>query len=100
MRLACFLPSRPAVNNLIGRSAAMEALKARLDAFQRSGVGRFLRKVRDDQATNLAALLAWRILNALLPLLLGILALAGLVLRDPERLDQVYSTLLALVPSN
>ena len=77
----------------------MNALKARLEAFRRSRPGQFLQKFQDDQATNLAALLAWGTLSALLPLLLGILGLFGLVIRDPQRLDQVYSVLLALLPA-
>jgi membrane protein len=76
----------------------MESLKAKLEAFQRSRFGLFIKKVLDDQAPNLAALLAWGTLSALLPLILGVLSLAGLVLRDPQRLDQIYSTLLYLVP--
>src|ERR1700716_2684883 len=77
----------------------MNSVKAKLDAFQRSRVGLFLKKVMDDQAPNLAALLAWGTLSAILPLILGVLSVAGLVLRDPQRLDQVYNTLLVLVPS-
>jgi membrane protein len=76
----------------------MNPLKARLEAFQRSRVGLFVHKLLDDQAPNLAALLAWGTLSALLPLMLGVLTLAGLVLRDPERLNQVYNTILVLVP--
>ena len=37
-------------------------------------------------------------LSTLLPLLLGVLTVAGLVLRDPQRLDALYQTLLVLVP--
>ena len=77
----------------------MESLKAKLEAFQRSRVGLFVQKVMDDQAPNLAALLAWGTLSAILPLILGVLSVAGLVLRDPQRLDQVYNTLLLLVPA-
>ena len=62
-------------------------MKARLDAFQRSRVGLFVKKVMDDQAPNLAALLAWGTLSALLPLILGMLSVAGLILRDPQRLS-------------
>jgi membrane protein len=76
----------------------MDALKTKLEAFQRSRLGLFVKKFGDDQATNLAALLAWGTLSTLLPLLLGILAITGLVLRDPQRLDQVYGTLVALLP--
>ena len=78
----------------------MEGLKAKIDAFQRSKLGQFVKKVLDDQAPNLASLLAWQTLSALLPLVLGILAVSGLVLRDPQRLDQVYNTLMVLVPQS
>jgi membrane protein len=76
----------------------MNSLKARVEAFQRSRLGLFVKKIMDDQAPNLAALLAWGTMTALLPLILGILSVAGLILRDPERLDQVYRTVLVLVP--
>jgi membrane protein len=76
----------------------VDAIKAKLEAFQGSKVGLFLKKFTDDQATNLAALLAWGTLSTLLPLLLGILAITGLVLRDPQRVDQISNTLLAAVP--
>lgn len=77
----------------------MHSLKAKLEAFQRSRAGLFVKKLLDDQSPNLAALLAWGMLSAMLPLVLGVLSVAGLILRDPERLDQIYNTLLALVPS-
>jgi membrane protein len=77
----------------------MNAIKEKLAAFQRSRAGLFVQKVMNDQAPNLAALLAWGTLSALLPLMLGILTVAGLVLRDPERLNQVYDTILMLVPA-
>src|SRR5437588_12758901 len=80
----------------------MESLKAKLEAkleaFQRSRVGLFIKKIMDDRAPNLAALLAWGTLSAILPLLLGILSLTGIVLRDPKTLDQVWNTVLAVVP--
>jgi len=76
----------------------MNSLKEKLAALQRSRLGLFIRKVMDDQAPNLAALLAWGTLSALLPLVLGIMTIAGLLLRDPDRLNQVYSTLLSMVP--
>ena len=78
----------------------MESLKAKLEAFQRSRAGLFVKKVMDDQCPNLAALLAWGTLSALLPLLLGVLSISGLILRDPQRLDQIYSTLLYLLPQD
>src|SRR5712691_444576 len=76
----------------------MNSLKSTFEAFQRSRVGLFFKKVMDDQAPNLGALLAWGTLSALLPLLLGVLSVAGIVLRDQKRLDDLYNTLLFLVP--
>src|SRR6266480_6806971 len=60
--------------------------------------GQFATKLLHDEAPNLAALLAWGMLSTLLPLLLGTLAIGGLVLRDPQRLDQVYGLLLVSIP--
>src|SRR4030095_2288135 len=76
----------------------MRSLQPRVEAIQRSGLGLFVRKVIDDKITDLAALLAWGTLSTILPLLLGILGVAGLVLRDPSRLDEAYNTLLAVIP--
>jgi membrane protein len=76
----------------------MKALQARFAAFQRGPAGLFVKKVMDDQAPNLASLLAWSTLSAILPLILGVLSVAGILLRDQQVLDQVYNTVLALVP--
>jgi uncharacterized BrkB/YihY/UPF0761 family membrane protein len=76
----------------------MGGVKGKLEAFGRSRAGQFLKKAQDDEVPNLAALLAWGTLSTLLPLLLGMLGLAGLLLRDPQRLDQAYSALMVLVP--
>src|SRR5581483_6655281 len=45
---------------------------------------RLYQKFMDDRALTLASLLAWGMLNTLLPLLLGILSLVGLVLGDTQ----------------
>lgn len=76
----------------------MDSVKAKLAAFQSSKPGQFLQKFNDDQATNLASILAWGTLSTMLPLLLGMLGLAGLILRDPQTLDKVYSTILSAIP--
>src|SRR6266567_7459814 len=70
----------------------------RMTRLRGSRPGQFFSKLLQDEAPNLAALLAWGMLSTLLPLLLGILAVAGLLLRDPQRLDQIYSLLLASIP--
>src|SRR5918912_629594 len=73
-------------------------MREKFAAFQQSRAGQFLKKVRDDRAPNLAVLLAWGTLNTLFPLFLGILAIAGLVLRDPQRIDQLRDTLFSAMP--
>ena len=73
-------------------------MKTQLTRLRGSRPGQFVSKLTHDEAPNLAALLAWGMLSTLLPLLLGILAVAGLLLRDPQRLDQIYSLLLASIP--
>src|SRR5947209_3257839 len=78
----------------------MQSLRDKLAAFQRSRPGQFFKKFGDDKATNLGQLLAWGTLSTLLPLVLGMLTMAGLVLRDPQRLDQVYNTIIYLVPQD
>lgn len=61
-------------------------------------VVQFVQKLMDDRAPNLAVLLAWGALSTLFPAVLGLLALAGLVLQDPQRLDLLTSALFALLP--
>ncbi len=73
-------------------------MREKLAAFQNSRAGQFAKKVMDDRAPNLAVLLAWGTLNTLFPLVLGILAIAGFILRDPQRLDQLTGTLFAVLP--
>ena len=77
----------------------MNGIKAKPEVLQHTRPGLFVKKLMDDQVPNLAALLAWGTLSALLPMMLGILGLAGLVLTNPEQLDRVYSTLASLVPT-
>lgn len=74
-------------------------MKDKLAQFQKSKVGEFLRKVLNDRAPNLAVLLAWGTLNTMLPLILGILSIAGFILRDQQRLDSLSSTMFAVLPT-
>jgi membrane protein len=69
-----------------------------LAAFQESPAGRFSKKLGDDRATDLGVLLAWGTLNTLFPLLLGFLAVVGLILRDPQTLEAVKSKILEAFP--
>lgn len=74
-------------------------MREKLAAFKRSRAGQFVQKIQDDRAPNLAVLLAWGTLNTLLPLTLGMLAISGFVLRDPERLSQLTNVVFSVLPS-
>jgi len=71
----------------------------RLQLLRTSASARFLQKFMDDRALTLASLLAWGILNTFLPLLLGILAVLGLLLGDLPAVAAVEQQLLALLPA-
>src|SRR5579884_82442 len=73
-------------------------MRDKLTAFQNSRAGQFLKKIMDDRAPNLAVLLAWGTLNTLFPLVLGMLAIAGFILRDPQRMDQLTGSLFSVMP--
>src|ERR671929_1284634 len=73
-------------------------MREKLAAFQQSRVGQFVKKVMDDRLPNLAVLLAWGTLNTLFPLVLGMLAISGFVLRDPQRLDELTGSLFSVAP--
>jgi membrane protein len=70
----------------------------KLAALKQSRAGQFVKKVQNDRVPNLAVLLAWGTLNTLFPLVLGMLAISGFVLRDPQRLDQLSGALFSLAP--
>ena len=74
-------------------------MREKLAAFKRSRAGQFVQKIQDDRAPNLAVLLGWGTLNTLLPLTLGMLAIAGFVLRDPQRLNQLTDVVFSVLPS-
>jgi membrane protein len=65
---------------------------------RQSAAGRFFKKFQDDRGTSLAILLAWGTLNTLFPLVLGMSALAGLVLQDEQRLAQLTTQIAQLFP--
>jgi len=64
-----------------------------------SNVRGLVQKFFDDRAMTLASLLAWGIVNTLLPLILGLLALVGLVLQDPAQLKAAEEAILSVLPS-
>jgi membrane protein len=73
-------------------------MRDKLAAFQQSRAGQFVKKAMDDRVPNLGVLLAWGTLNTLFPLVLGMLAISGFVLRDPQRLDQLTGALVSVAP--
>src|SRR5207237_326050 len=83
----------------VGASKERDSMREKLEGFKRSRAGQFVQKIQDDRAPNLAILLAWGTLNTLLPLTLGILAISGFVLRDPERMNQLTNVVFSALPS-
>ena len=72
----------------------------RIENFMNSPLGRFVKKVLDDRAPNLAIILAWGTLNTMLPLMLGILSVAGFLLRDQQRVQTMTNQLLGVLPQS
>jgi membrane protein len=70
-----------------------------LDRLRSSGPGRFYAKYSADRADEGAILIAWQALLSIFPMLLGLLAILGLLLRDPERSQALVDTIQALFPS-
>ncbi|MGI9149593.1 MAG: YihY/virulence factor BrkB family protein [Chloroflexota bacterium] len=74
-------------------------MRERIAAAQHSKVGQFAQKILDDRGVDLAMLIAWGTLSTVFPVLLGVTAVAGVLLQDPERSARIVSTLLQLVPA-
>lgn len=70
-----------------------------MTALQQSTVGQFAQKFLADRGVDLAMLIAWGTLSTIFPVLLGIAAVAGGLLRDPERSARISGTLVQLVPA-
>jgi uncharacterized BrkB/YihY/UPF0761 family membrane protein len=64
-----------------------------------SVVGRFAQKMLDDRAPTLAALVAWGMLNTILPLVLSALSLATLLLGSSDQVVALENTILKLLPA-
>lgn len=60
-----------------------------LDRFYRTPVGRFAAAWGELRAGEGAVLIAWQLLFSLFPLVVGMLSIAGLILRDPDRLTAI-----------
>lgn len=69
-----------------------------LDRIKKSPVGRFYEKYSADRADEGAVLIAWQALFSLFPLIAGLLALLGLVLRDEERRGAITDAVAGAFP--
>jgi uncharacterized BrkB/YihY/UPF0761 family membrane protein len=79
-------------------SPSRSAPRRRLAALRQSGLGRFVTRFLADGGMDLATLIAWGTLSTIFPVLLGITAVAGVLLQDAERSARLSTTLLHLVP--
>jgi membrane protein len=64
-----------------------------------SGIGRFAAKFNGDLASYWAMLIAWQSLFSLFPLIVGFLAIFGLVLRDPAQRIALAASVADQFPS-
>ena len=62
--------------------------------------GRVFKEMKDDDATHLAAGVAYYAIFSLFPLLLGFLAISGIVLNSPELQQQFLSFVAANLPGS
>lgn len=69
------------------------------ERLKRSGLARFWAKYSADRADEGAVLIAWQALFSLFPLLLGLLAVFGLVLHEDARRQSLASAVTTLFPS-
>jgi membrane protein len=79
--------------------AQIDDLKSAAASVQRSGLARFFAKYTGDRADDYAALIAFTGLFSIFPLIGALLALVGLLLRDPELLADVTRAISSLFPS-
>jgi membrane protein len=75
-------------------------MKALLGRLNNSFPGRLAKAYGDSKAGNYAAGLAFNAFMTMFPLMLGLLAILGLVINNPHVRDQAESTLLSIFPAN
>jgi membrane protein len=75
-------------------------MKALLERLRGSFPGRVATAYGESKAGNYAAGLAFNAFMTMFPLMLGLLAVLGLVLRDPGTMSKAQSMLLSVFPSN
>ncbi|MBJ7603111.1 MAG: YihY/virulence factor BrkB family protein [Candidatus Dormibacteraeota bacterium] len=75
-------------------------MKSLLERAQKSFPGRLLKAFGEAKGGNYAAGLAFNAFMSMFPLMLGILAIIGLVVRDPHLLERVQSVVIGVFPSD
>jgi membrane protein len=69
-----------------------------LERIKQSGVGRFYAKYSADRADEGAILVAWQALFSLFPMIAGMLAILGLVVRDDEMRGSINDAITGAFP--
>jgi membrane protein len=69
-----------------------------IERFYRTPVGRFAAAWSELRAGEGAVLIAWQLLFSLFPMVVGMLSIAGLVFRDPERLASLAESISSQFP--
>jgi serine protease Do len=72
----------------------------RILAVETSVFGRLIRRYSEDRADLLAAVVTYSLLFSMFPIILGVLAIVGLVLRDPVAQARARDLVLSTVPSD
>ncbi|MDO8689150.1 MAG: YihY/virulence factor BrkB family protein [Dehalococcoidia bacterium] len=73
--------------------------KTIIAAGQESGLGRLIRRYGEDRADLLAAAVAFNAVFSVFPIILGVLAIVGLVLRSPDAQARAQALILSTVPA-
>ncbi len=73
--------------------------KAIIAAVQTSGFGQLIRRYTEDRADLLAAVIAFNALFSMFPIILGVLAIVGLILRSPGAQARAQALVLSTVPA-
>ena len=77
-----------------------KAVKALLERLRSSYAGRLLQAFGQTQASNYAGSVALSMFMSMFPLMLGVLAIVGLVIRDPGTQARITSSLLSFFPTD
>lgn len=74
--------------------------KAILTVVEESGFGQLIRRYGEDRADLLAAAVAFNALASMFPIIIGVLAIVGLILRSPDARTMAQALVLSIVPAD